>query len=132
MKRGNNKFTAHFAGIVLFVLVILTLTALMSNYMINKYISCSVQEIILVFIVFCASMSGNIITLNKIKDKYLIVSSINTIIMASFLIIMGACLEGKYQNITLRIVPVVIGVITSSVILHLCASKNRYRKKRYR
>ena len=100
--------------------------------MINKYISSSVQEIILVFIVFCASMSGNIITLNIIKDKYLIVSSINTIMMAAILIIMGACLEGKYQNVTLRIVPVALGAIISCAVLRLCGSKNRYRKKRYR
>lgn len=132
MKRGNNKFIAHFAGIVLFILMILILTAAVSHYMIDKYISSFVQEMILILIVFCASMSGNIITLSIIKDKHIIVSSINTIIMASFLIIMGACLEGKYQNITLRIVPVAIGVITSSVILHLCVSKTRYRKKRYR
>ena len=130
MKHGSSKIINHITGIIIFTLIILSLSGLISKYMVNNYSSNSVQEAALSLVLLWASILSNIYVLRSVKDKYLIISTLNATIMIIFLLIIGACIEGNYKNVVARFGSIIAGTFISGYIFKISAYKNRWRKRR--
>lgn len=132
MKQGSRKVTCSITAIIVYLLVIVILTALLSVYMADNYMTKEVENGAITAVLFLSALIANTIGLKIEYDKRLILTLINLIVMLGCLFIISAGIDGPYQNVGLRLVAIIIGLIVSNIFGKRRVGKSTRRKRRSR
>lgn len=132
MKQGSRKVTCSITAIIVYLLVIVILTALLSVYMADNYMTKEVENGAITAVLFLSALIANTIGLKIEYDKRLISTLINLIVMVACLFIISAGMDGPYQNVGLRLVAIIIGLIVSYIFGKRRVGKSTRRKRRSR
>ena len=132
MKQGNRMVTSHITALIVYLLTIAILTSLMSLYTTKNYLTEGLENGAIAVILFLSTLIANSISLRLEKDKRFATSFVNLFLMTACLFVIGACIDGAYQNIGIRLVAIVIGLLISYTLGTRRNNKRVVRKKRSR
>ena len=132
MKQGSRKVTGSLTAIIAYLLVIAVLTALLSVYMTDNYLTKATENGTITAILILSALIANMIGLKIEYDKRLISSLVNLFVMVACLFIISAGIDGPYQNVGLRLGAIIIGLLVSNILGKRRAGRSSSQKRRSR
>ena len=132
MKSTKRSVIGYVTGVCTVILIVLSVVAILSKGMVDSLVGSPAAEYIITGTLIVAALIGNMITLKLSEGKSFVTTCILVSSIAVLLLLCGLMIDGKFQNVAIRLCSIAAGATVSYILCQRNNGKMKKMKRRYR